>query len=289
MTEFNGGQRDRMGMDVSLSRRTLLGGIGAAAALPLLGSAVRAEEAADGVTLPLDSTGLEHVSMQIPDVAAAGLFYGSVFNPNLHKEMKPPLRYYVTLGEVGYIAIGDRRDRPTKIDHYCFLAKDYNPRALAATLKEKGLPPGRFGMIPDPDGTNLQLLPAPGGLAKSTEPAGRITEKDPLVMPMGLDHVMMEVSDLDKALPFYRMFFGDEASKTADSAWFTVANTRLGLKVGDKPGIAHFCINVAPFDKSEVAQGLIGLGAKMVSTSDEGDRYMKFIDPNGLTIELKAT
>jgi catechol 2,3-dioxygenase-like lactoylglutathione lyase family enzyme len=282
---------DRSWAAIAPSRRSVLSGIGAAAALPLISSLARAEETAGTVKLPLDSTGLEHVSMQVPDVAAAGLFYGSVFNPNLHKEMEDPLRYYVTLGKAGYIAIGDRRDRPTKIDHYCFLAQGFDPRAMAGVLKAKGLPPGRFGMIPDPDGTSLQLLGAPGGLAKSTMPAGRITEKDPLLTPMGLDHVMVLVSDLDRALPFYRMFFGKEASKNANSAWFSVAGTRLGLRVapaGDMPRIAHFCVNVAAFDKSKIKDGLIALGAKDVSPSDEGKNYTAFTDPNGLTIELKT-
>ena len=272
-----------------VSRRAMLGGLGAAAALPLLGSLARAGEASASA-LPLDSTGLEHASTLVPDVAKAGLFYGSVFNPNLYKEMKGPLRYYVTLGKVGYIAIGDRRDRPNQIDHYCFLVKNYDRQAMAATLKEKGLPPGRFGMIPDPDGINLQLLGAPGGLAKSTEPAGRITEKEPLLTPMGLDHMMLHVSDLEKALPFYRMFFGKEASMTKTMAWFKVANTRLGLKVaaaGERPQIGHFCVNVAPFDRAKLAEGLTGLGATDITGSDEGKGLLQFKDPNGLTVELK--
>ena len=68
----------------TLSRRRLLSA-GAAAALPLH---ALAEESGPAPTpaqvaaqLPLKTTGIEHVSMQVPDVEAAGAFFGRVFNP----------------------------------------------------------------------------------------------------------------------------------------------------------------------------------------------------------------
>ena len=68
--------------------------------------------------LPLKTTGLEHVSIWVPDVQEAGVFYGKVFNPALHKEKQPPLRYYVPLAlrepkpPLSYIAIGAANGRP---------------------------------------------------------------------------------------------------------------------------------------------------------------------------------
>ena len=47
--------------------------------------------------LPLKTTGIEHVSLWVDDVQQAGDFFGKVFNPSLHKEKQPPLRYYVPL------------------------------------------------------------------------------------------------------------------------------------------------------------------------------------------------
>jgi catechol 2,3-dioxygenase-like lactoylglutathione lyase family enzyme len=251
--------------------------------------------ASEPASLPVHTTGLEHVSLWVPDVAKAGEFYGRVFNPELHKEKELPLRYYVPLG-VGYIAIGAKfdartqKDRPVQIDHYCALVEGYNPAAMGELLKTIGLPPGRFGMIPDPDGTQLQLLGVPGGLAKSTEPAGRIVPEDPLLRPVGVDHVVVNVSDLETALPFYRLFFGQESAKTADQAWFQVANTRLGLSkapAGESPRVAYFCVNVARFDRKSIAQKLQQLQAEVLPSSNDAGGHLRFKDPVGITVEVK--
>src|SRR6185437_15603950 len=142
-----------------LSRRALLSGLGLVALAP--GASVLAAPATPeaggeapraGSQLPLKTTGLEHLGTVVPDVAAAGKFYGRLFNPDLYKEKDPPLRYYVRLG-VGYLALGSRANQPHAFfDHFCALVQDYDPRAMAEQLKAEGLPAGRYGIIPDPDG-----------------------------------------------------------------------------------------------------------------------------------------
>src|SRR5262245_361955 len=144
--------------DETLSRRRVLGGIGAAALLPFVPELICAQDAS--AQLPLKTTGLEHMGTVVPDVEAAAKFYGRLFNPELHKEKDPPLRYYVTLG-VGYLAFGSRANEPrTFFDHFCALVQDYNAPAMAEELKSKGLPAGKYGIIPDPDAIGLQLLAA---------------------------------------------------------------------------------------------------------------------------------
>src|SRR5262249_10453920 len=157
--------------------------------------------------LPLKTTGLEHLGTVVPDVTAAGKFYGRLFNPELHKEKDSPLRYYVPLG-VGYLALGSRPNQTHAFfDHFCALVQDYDAPPMSEQLKPEGLPAGRYGIIPDPDGIGLQLLGVPGGLAKTTEPAGRIVDGEPLVRPERLTQVVLHVADLDKSLQFYRLFF----------------------------------------------------------------------------------
>ena len=144
----------------------------------------------------------------MPDVTRAARFYSSVFNPVLYKERDEPLRYYVTL-DPGYIALGSRANEPRAfIDHDCALLKSYDRAAMARRLEADGLPAGRFGVIPDPDGLGLQLLAVPGGLAGSTVPAGRLVEGEPLVRPRGLAYVVRYVADLERSAAFYRRFFG---------------------------------------------------------------------------------
>ena len=272
----------------STSRRTFLQLAGFAASWPLL---ARGQESSSSAELPLRTTGLEHLGLLVPDVASAGRFYVRVFDPALHKEREPPLRYYVPLG-VGYIAIGAAGERPTQIDHYCALVEGYDPRAMAERLQADGLPVGRFGMIPDPDQLRLQLLRVPGGLATSTEPAGRIADEEPVVTPLALEHVLLRVSDLDRALPFYRTFFGRESTRTAGSepVWFQIADTRLGLQgtaAGETPRIERFCVKVAAFDRNAVAAKLATLGATLVVSANDGNE-LRFTDPDGINVALRT-
>lgn len=273
-------------VDAALTRRTMLQGLGVAALLPIIPSLSSAQAA--GAQLPLKTTGLEHMGTVVPDVEAAGKFYSRLFNPELYKEKEPPLRYYVTLG-VGYLALGSRANQPKAFfDHFCALVQDYNPQAMGDELKSKGLPAGRFGIIPDPDAIGLQLLGVPGGLAKSTEPAGRIVEGEALVKPIGLHEVVLHVPDVEKSLAFYRQFFGKEAHRShkPETAAFEISGTRLVIETaaaGEEPRVNRIGIKVQKFDATSVGKELTKMGA----TLEKGAKgALRFRDPLGLGIEL---
>ena len=55
--------------------------------------------------LPLQTTGLEHIGMTVPDQKASADWYGRIFDPQLFQERDPPPRYYVRMGSA-YIAFG---------------------------------------------------------------------------------------------------------------------------------------------------------------------------------------
>jgi catechol 2,3-dioxygenase-like lactoylglutathione lyase family enzyme len=265
----------------------MLQGLGLAALLPIVPAIGRAQGA--GAQLPLKTTGLEHMGTVVPDVEAAGRFYGRLFNPELHKEKDPPLRYYVTLG-VGYLALGSRANQPKAFfDHFCALVQDYDAKAMAEELKTKGLPAGRFGIIPDPDAIGFQLLAVPGGLAKTTVPAGRIVEGDALVKPIGLHEVVLHVPDVEKSLGFYRQFFGKESSRSRkpDAATFDITGTRLVIETaaaGEAPRVNRIGIKVHKFDSRSVGKQLTQLGATLEKGGAKG--ALRFRDPIGLGIEL---
>lgn len=266
--------------------------MGAALALPLVarvGYAQSDSASASTTQLPLRTTGLEHVSAVVPDVGAAGKFYGRVFNPELYKEKDPPLRYYVTLNP-GYIALGSRANATQPFfDHFCALVIDYNPAAMTEELKAQGITPGRVGIIPDPDTVGFQLLKDPAGLAKTTEPAGRIVEGDALLKSHGLEAVVLRVADLEKSAQFYRKFVGlERAGAPAGQKWFQVAATQLGLiaaAAGEAPHVDHIRIKVEKFNRKTVSRELEKLGAKVASLSTKGS--LRFTDPLGLGVEIK--
>ncbi len=249
----------------------------------------RADEGGLG-PLPLQTTGLEHIGMTVPDQKASADWYGRIFDPQLFQERDPPPRYYVRMGSA-YIAFGGTSAaNPTaKIDHFCALVKDYKPDEMRAALEKAGIKmgAGRFGMPTDDDGIRLQLLGVPGGLAKTIIPSTRISTDNAVVDAVGLDHVVLAVSDLERASAHYARFFGPASVKKSDQVWFQVAGTRLALQPvpsGGKPAIQRLCFRVAGFDKKLVASKLLKL--QVETTADRGDHGLRFQDPNGFTIEL---
>jgi catechol 2,3-dioxygenase-like lactoylglutathione lyase family enzyme len=267
--------------------------LGAGATAWIMGSVAQASE------LPIKTSGLEHIGMQVPDQEAAAKFYGRIFDPQLFQERDPPPRYYVKIG-ISYIAFGGLPANATppvtsaRIDHFCAVGLDYKGQEMRKSLDEAGVPmtgQGGLGMAADPDGLRLQFLGAPAGLARTIIPSSRISQDEPAVQAIGFDHIMLAVSDLEKSAAHYRKIFGMEVSKTKkpDRIWFAVAKTRLGLETvatGKMPSVDHIGIKVAGLDKRIVTEKLKALGAEIAPSNDEG--LLRFKDLNGLTMELKS-
>ena len=248
--------------------------------------------------LPLKSTGIEHVSFWVPDVAEAGAFYGRVFTPALQKEKDPPLRYYVPLTTapdpkppLAYIAIGAANGRPTQIDHYCVLAQDYIPAAMAERLKQEGVRAAQRGVYVDDDGLQMQVLGTPAGLAPTTEPAARISPDAPIFEPVGIENVVVQVPDLDKSAAYYRKFLNGRTTREGDRLWIDVANTRLALEKmapGARPVISSFCARVRPYDRAAAARKLEALGAQIIPAAKADGDVLRFKSPMGLVVDVKA-
>lgn len=269
------------------SRRDALA---AAASVALMWAVpAHADETSSG-PLPLQTTGLEHIGMTVPDQKASAEWYGRIFDPQLFQERDPPPRFYVRMGSA-YIAFGGTpaTDPTPKIDHFCALVRGYKPDEMRSALEKAGIKmgTGRFGMPTDDDGIRLQLLGVPGGLARTIIPSTRITTDDAAVAPVGLDHIVLAVSDVDRAATHYAKFFGPPATKKGAQVWFQVANTRLALEPvasGGKPAIERLSFRIAGFERKAVAAKLQKL--QVETTAVPGDHAIRFRDPNGFNIEL---
>jgi catechol 2,3-dioxygenase-like lactoylglutathione lyase family enzyme len=256
--------------------------------------------------LPLENLGLEHLDIVVPDTAASARFYARIFKAPLHQQpVRDTLRYFVVLGDVpadrqvGYIAIGAANGRPASIGHYCVLAKTYSRESFASGLQAAGLPaaataPGPIGMWPDPDGLELQLFQPPAGLVTAAVKSPLPVEGEGLVAPIGVDHVMLDVANLERSLSYYRGVYGPATvgpREPSGRIWVRLERaTRLGLQQvpdGRKPSISHFAIKVAPFDRGALTARLRELGAKELPSADEPD-VVRFLDNNGITVELRV-
>jgi catechol 2,3-dioxygenase-like lactoylglutathione lyase family enzyme len=278
----------------AFSRRQALQLMGAAPPFAAMWtSAALAQSTAQSPLLPLQTSGLEHIGMTVPDQEASAKFYGMIFDPQLFQERDAPPRFYCRLGTAYAAFGGGAANTPAKIDHFCALVKDYKPQEMRKALEEAGVPMGQGpqGMATDPDGMRLQLLGVPGGLARTIIPNRRISQDDPALQAIGLEHIMLLVSDLDKSAAHYRKFFGMELSRTKSPAriWFGAAKTRLGLElagVGKMPQVDHICLRVAGFDRKSASEKIKKLGAEILPSNDE--QLLRFKDPNGFVMELKA-
>ncbi|HEU4624324.1 MAG TPA: VOC family protein [Steroidobacteraceae bacterium] len=272
-----------------VSRRALLGGVVAICPALLLGSRAFAEETLQGDELPLRTTGLEHIGMVVPDVEVAARFYSSLFNPDMQKEKDPPLRYYVMAG-TGYIAIGSRPNvTESKVDHYCTLVRGYDRERMNAALAAKGIQAVARGVVPDPDGIGLQLIAVPGGPGPTAVPGGRLVEVTPLVTPIGFDSIVLKVADVRRSADFYSHFFNTARAPTKGQVAFQAADTHIVIRPvasGERPGVERYVMRVAAFARAKVLAGLVALGAMPESKGAPG--IVRFRDPNGLGVELKA-
>jgi len=272
----------------------------------LLASATSARgQSAAARALPLKNLGLEHLDIVVPDTAVSAKFYMQVFRTKLHQQpFQGGIRYFILLGDlpanrqVGYIAIGAGGTRPTSIGHYCSLAERYDRNAVAKEMEAAGYKTaqGAFGMWPDPDGLELQLFQPPAGLVTAAVPSELPVETNGLVSPLGLDHVMLNVRDIDGSLPYYHFVYGKEVDGTRqqnpERLWLNLKNdTRIGLQkaaAGQAPRIDHFCIKVRPYDRAAVTAGLKKIGAEVLTSPDE-TKSLRFLDNNRIMVELLAS
>src|SRR5262245_58905435 len=202
-----------------MKRREFLSGVGAAAFASVMSARAQSSSAP---ALPLKNLGLEHLDIVVPDTTISAKFYMQVFRTKLHQQpFQGGIRYFILMGDlpanrqVGYIAIGAAGNRPTSIGHYCALAERYDRNAVAREMEAAGYKTaqGGFGMWPDPDGLELQLFQPPAGLVTAAVPSDLPIDtngSNGLDVPLGLDHVMLNVRDINASLPYYHFVYGKD-------------------------------------------------------------------------------
>lgn len=289
-------------MKAMASRRQFVGALAATAlpvTLPVLGQ---------GSVLPVDTPGLDHLDVIVPDVEKSARFYMGLFRTTLHAQpFQGGQRYFVLLGPlpanraVGYLAIGDSRGRGTYIGHFCTSVANWrrDSAAIFAQLKERSVRErfGEFGgaggfggIFTDPDGIEIQFLPSPDTVVTAATPSALVPAEQGLVTPLRVEYTLLKVSNLERALDFYRLLYGSEARRAADSAVFEFRNgSRLLLEstryaYGDaRARIARYGIRVREFDRVAVTQQIPALGGTVVADDGKG---LRLRDADGIELEI---
>lgn len=261
------------------------------------GLLITARAAAQSKLLPLKNSGLDHLSITVPDAVAAATFYAKIFDPQVFHERTGVQRYYVRIGSA-YLAFGPQANATPYIDHIAagvidFVEDDFGKPDITSQITTAGLsaPGGALPMLSDPDNLRLQLVNSKHGLFDTLMPGGRVTTEPPALIPMGLDHIMVSVTDVEKSAVHYRKLFGQEESRETNPrrVWFRLAGTKLGLETvspGQKPGFSHYCVKVAGFDRAAATAQLAKLGVKTETGAERGT--LRFRDLHNLPVEVIA-
>jgi catechol 2,3-dioxygenase-like lactoylglutathione lyase family enzyme len=255
-----------------LSRRELLLLFGAAGVLPFHPLAAQEQ--------PPQFAALDHFEFYVSDGEKARDFYTKIFGNTL---LMRGAKRYLKLGST-YMAFEPPRGnfKPGQVDHVSAAIKSLDMNKLHAFLQERGVmyqdyPSGRDTGVVDPDGTRLQLSPENGW--SLLNPATFLPEAvtlsgEPIFRARGLDHVMFNVTDLNRAVAHYQKLLGAPAQRDGSSAWFQAGTSRIGLSTTDR----YICISVERYDATLAGRRLEQLGTKFDSP--------RFRDPDGLLIQV---
>ena len=115
-----------------------------------------------------------------------------------------------------------------------------------------------------------------------------------------IDHIVLKVRDMDRALAFYCDFLGCEVERRIES--IGLVQMRAGAcmidlvprKDADEgANMDHFCLRIEPWDEAVIAAELRGFGIEAPDAVSrygaEGDGPSIYInDPDGNVVELKG-
>jgi catechol 2,3-dioxygenase-like lactoylglutathione lyase family enzyme len=238
---------------------------------------------------------LDHLALTVDDTEKSVHFYSRVFGNTVMKEKTNP-RHYVKLGP-NYVAMAPAgQGQPSQtINHFGLGIVNFEIAATKRALDQVGVQyreaTGVGLFVPDPDGTLVQLWTENSWshLDETAVPASIPSQGDPLLRPTGIDHILVNVSNVEKSTVFYEKILGpivNPASRPRRT-WFSGGGgNRVGLALagpGQKPGIDHYCLT-APFDRASLTEAVVAAGAKII----QGDvpAGIDFLDVNGIHVQV---
>ena len=137
----------------TLSRRHLLQGLTVLAAAGGAGHAV-------AQTAPFKSTRIDHISIQVTDMARSVEFYEKIFGLRIINEDKE--NEIVRMGVTRIIVSLHRKAPVGIVDHFAIAIDDFNREAVTSELKKHGLTPQQnldYGFfVRDPEGIPVQIV-----------------------------------------------------------------------------------------------------------------------------------
>ena len=273
---------------------------------------------------------LNHVTLEVQDLGRSVDFYQRLFGMPLQSDqIVGPRRVPVPCLRVGsgpqFLAFmeptaffsadqleGNDRDERSGINHFCLGIVDFDPDEVIATLEARDLRATRNmreGMrndrisevgTPDPDGLFVQIQDqtycgGSGRLGNLCEAGFEYPDEtastEPAIAVYAYRSVSLTVTDLPRAVEFYRRLFDVSVRESSDGKSLLIVGedgSYLALSQGTKPGLSRFSLAVQRFDPDEVMLALAsnGLSGRRV-LSDGNSPAIAFTDLDMITVYLE--
>jgi catechol 2,3-dioxygenase-like lactoylglutathione lyase family enzyme len=253
--------------------------------------------APDSKEAPFRFGALDHLAIAVDDTEKSVHFYTRLFGNTVLKEKSNP-RHYVKLGP-NYVAMAPAGQGQASqvINHFCPGIVNFDLDATKRALDQMGIQyrvaTGVGLFVPDPDGTLVQLWTENSWshLGETAAPASIPAQGEPLIRPTAIDHILVNVSNMEKSTAFYEKILGTiiNPNSRPRRTWFSGGGRdRIGLALvgpGQKPGIDHYCLT-APFERESLAKAVEAAGAKII----QGDvaAGIDFLDVNGIHVQITS-
>ncbi len=234
---------------------------------------------------------LDHIEIFVSNVEKSRDFFVRIFgNTLLNRNNKR----YLKLGSTYMAFEQPRANGAIQVDHTSLAIKGLEMPKLHTFLEQRGVafqdyPSGRDTAVVDADGIKLQLSPENGwSLLKPPNfmPEEVALTDAPVFQPTGMDHVVLNVKDLDSSTQFYQKFLG-APDRRGNRVWFKVGTSRIALQAtptGQRPGVSYFCVTAAAFNADAASRRLQQVGAKIEPSETAGT--IRFRDPDGYLIQV---
>jgi hypothetical protein len=200
-------------------------------------------------------------------------------------------RRYVRLGSA-YIAMD--QGQAVHLDHVCagipnFQIADAHQYLTERSVAFRDYPSGRDTAVTEPGGQRLQLAADHGWdllLTGTAAPETVAIPDAPAFTPLSLESVLLRVPDLQASARFFTQILG-EASSQAGDRWFSVGNSRLGLRAAGSSGLEFIRVSVRPFATDSAVSVLQKAGARDVKSIARSE--VEFADSDGYRWRVTAS
>ena len=274
-----------------LTRRNILQGV---VGLTGLSTAARAETA-------FQPTEINHVTLNVKDLKRSEEFYAKLFGPPQWRMFPDtdPMRLVGFQFQFGssMLVLEAYSERRIGVDHPCLSVEGYTIPSSVALLKQVGteaeFPYGAEQVyFRDLNGILIQLdRPEYRNSAWRRADAPRLPSQ-PVFKPMWLDHITLQVSNLEATAAFYERLFGpvERQPQASPPGGGVRMKSRQWFWWGTAPdepiGVSHFAIAIEGYEPDAVAEKLRQAGIASHRRYQPNQVFVR--DPDGILVQLAS-